>query len=78
MTNQCFAGWHLRWTGFLAVPGLLFLGVGIPLAFAGLLFRKRRELTTDVCKQKLGYAYKSYRQVVLACSVIRPDVSCCS
>ena len=63
MTNQCFHGWHLRWTGFVAVPGLLLLS--IPLAFAALLWRRRHELITDVCKQKLGYAYKSYRQVVL-------------
>lgn len=67
MTNQCFHGWHLRLTLGLALPGLLFLGAGIPLLSAKMLWKRRHELDTDVCKRKLGYAYKSFRQVALPC-----------
>ena len=75
MTNQCFDGWHLRLTGGLALPGLLFLGVGIPLAFARMLHKRRHELGTDVCKKKLGYAYKSFRQAVVPCNNIAANMN---
>ena len=63
MQHVCFHGWHLGVSLGLGLPSLILLGIGIPMLFAFIVFRHRRALQEDFTREKLGYAYRSYKSV---------------
>ena len=61
MDHMCFRGWHLAVSLALGVPSLLAFGVGIPVLFAYMLWRHRCTLGDIQTRDKLGFAYRSYK-----------------
>ncbi|KAL0044505.1 hypothetical protein WJX82_010100 [Trebouxia sp. C0006] len=61
MRYACFTGRHLAVALGLGLPALLLLGLGIPLLFAFMVWRHRLELDSAPCRQRLGFAYRSYK-----------------
>lgn len=61
MRYACFQGWHLAVALGLGLPTLLLLGLGIPVLFGYMVGRHRHELDEAACRQKLGFAYRSFK-----------------
>ena len=61
MDHLCFRGWHLALSLGLGVPSLLIFGVGIPSLFAYMVWRHRSALDDMRIRDKLGFAYRSYK-----------------
>lgn len=66
MDHVCFQGWHLALSLALGLPSLLVLGAGIPVLFAYMLWRHRHTLDDADTREKLGFAYRSYKWVLPA------------
>ena len=61
MEHACFRGWHLGVTLGLGLPSLLLLGIGIPILFAYMIWRHRGTLQESSTREKMGFAYRSYK-----------------
>jgi len=61
MRYACFEGSYLAVALGLGLPALLILGLGIPFLFAFMVWRHRRELDNAHCRQRLGFAYQTYK-----------------
>jgi hypothetical protein len=52
---RCWKGSHFGWSMGLAVPMLLFYGIGIPLGAFVILFWRRKKLEEERCRLVYGF-----------------------
>ena len=52
----------MMWTLFVALPGIIFWGLGIPLFGMFLLFLDRKNLHKLEIKQKYGFLFNGYQK----------------
>ncbi len=57
---KCYKGAHKFWSYFIAVPGMLIWGFGIPLFALFLLIRENERIDRLEVRQKLGFLFRGY------------------
>ena len=58
---KCWKGEHLLWTGFLGVPFILLIVIGIPLGGWFALYQKRDKLAATSVMEKYAFLYVGYQ-----------------
>lgn len=60
-TELCFKGNHFWVALLLGVPGVLLVCLGVPIWFAGVLYRKRDNLMDISLHRTYGFLYQGYK-----------------
>eukprot|EP00347_Sterkiella_histriomuscorum_P023840 403333206 len=58
----CYKGQHSFWSLFVAVPGILVWGVGIPMLSYMLINKEKHRLDSIDIKAKYGFLYRGYKR----------------
>lgn len=62
MEITCWSGVHKFFSYFVAIPGIIVWGLGIPFFAFTLLSKIRKNLDDITSKEKLGFLYRGYRK----------------
>eukprot|EP00347_Sterkiella_histriomuscorum_P001563 403371552 len=58
----CYKGQHTFWSMFVAVPGILVWGVGVPMLSYMLMNNEKHRLDSIEIKAKYGFLYRGYKR----------------
>ena len=58
----CWVGYHWIFTVYIALPGILLYGIGIPAGVLYLMRRDRDRLDTLIVKEKFGFLFNGYKR----------------